>query len=173
MCETEMAITAETFILSAAVVAFAYPIAMRFIARAVQPSRLEMAALGDELLTSPHISEIDKGFIEMQLDEAFDWRDMLMIMIVIPIMAPKFILDRPDRYWPNIQDEAVRKKFERFFTLSYRSASAANPICAVVCSIEFALLGLILVPLGRLAWQLPFIVDAARRSDRMLDGKRT
>ncbi|QEX24805.1 hypothetical protein FRZ61_47470 [Hypericibacter adhaerens] len=153
-----------------AIAAFAYPLIMRAIARAVQPSRLEMAALGDELLGSPYVSDDDKNTIEAMLGDAFNWRNMVLLALLLPLRAPAFILNRSkaERHWPKISDDATRAKFERFMGLGIRSDSAANPIFALICGVEVALLTVLMVPLGKVSWQLPLFVNTTRESERLL-----
>src|SRR5690349_10988469 len=62
-----------------------YPLLMRWLAEVAQPTRLRMADLGKELLASPYLDEKQKELVDNWLDDAYDWRFMILFALLMPI----------------------------------------------------------------------------------------
>ena len=158
----------EMVLLGVGVAVFAYPLSLRALASWVHPYRIELAQLGDELLGSPFVSDEDKDNIERVLDDAFNWRVLMLMAVFAVVYVPSFIWNKSNRSWPKIKDEGTRAKFDRFMSLTVRSLAAANPIAALICALELAVLTLLLAPLGKLSWQMPLLLKAQRKSESVL-----
>jgi len=131
----------------------AYPIFMRWLANKVHPSRLRMAALGKRLLASPKLSERQKVAIDRMLDDAFDWRFMLLMSVMIPARA-MFARSRDggcDGCIFNVGDDGVAALVREFTDCHIRATAAANPLFAAVVAVEMAVIAAVLWPLGKIS----------------------
>jgi hypothetical protein len=146
----ELSLTATIVLVGFVIAAILYPIGMRALARSAQAERLQLAALGDELLSSPTLSEEGKDIIENMLDDAYNWRVMLLLTVRIPLSSWRIALRHHKNGHLTPAHAETRRKVDCFLMMFIRSVAVANPLAAVICAIEMAVLALLLFPMGRL-----------------------
>jgi hypothetical protein len=78
---------AKIIIIVFAACAVAYPLVMRLIATKMQPYRLALAAHGNELLLSDVLSGEQKTILRSMLEDAFNWRVMIIAFVCIPVVV--------------------------------------------------------------------------------------
>lgn len=129
MTRTELLIGAPIFIL------IAYPAVMRLLAEWVHPARLRLIDLERHLLASGSLTERQERVIHFYVDSALDpW-----VMARFAARFPKVVLLRlvgrkvPSAAWPEGHEGRL---VDQFMWLSILSASAANPLFAVVVGVE-------------------------------------
>jgi hypothetical protein len=118
--------------------AFGYPLWMRVNLERVRPARVRLVELGGEMLESPKYTKEQKILITDLLEEALDWRFMAKSAMSLPRLIVK-ILVRGMPSDPELDAMTKDDKFRELVDLHFRSASAANPICAFVVRTELAL----------------------------------
>lgn len=158
-----------------AIAALVHPVLMRTFARSIQPRRLALAAVGDELLTSPHLSDREKDVIDRMLDDAYSCMPMLKMTVVMPWVFARCMFDGPfretvRRSGPRPADKDTMDRVKRFKALFMQSISAANPFATLVCMLEIGLIAFLLFPLGRLAMTLGIIQTALTKSEEDRNG---
>lgn len=126
----------------------AYPLTMRLLAHLVQPTRLRMADLGNELLASPHVNELGKDIILSMLKDAYSWQAMAEFVVYMPVYVVKRARGKKPKLGMEIRDASTRKKFDDFVSNHMTSAAAANPLCCVIMVLEMAIVFGILTSVG-------------------------
>lgn len=121
----------------------AYPLIMRWIAVWVQPKRLQMAALGKNLIMNGGMNQRQKYIMGSMLCDAYDYRMAILLVLVMPIFTFKIIfgtIDPAKNLFPSTDD--IRK----FNSLHILSVAAANPVFFAFFVVELMALVPILVP---------------------------
>jgi hypothetical protein len=156
--------TAKTILISIAIVAVVYPVAMRLLLETAQPMRLKLAALGNELLDEPALSEKQRNLIMGMMDDAWDWRFMLFSLIAAPRFAWRLLVKRslPNPFH-QFSDPVVRSKVEKIAGYFALSTGAANPLAFAVFVFEFLLLAILLRAFRAFGEDSDRMGDAARR----------
>ena len=110
------------------------------LAKAVTPYRKQLAAEGEALLAMPDLSDEERGFVEFSLDNACDWRPMLVALFIAPLLAVTAVF----RWRPWNRAKEVRFKSNDniksgFFIKTFVSFYAASPLVgtAFVCGFVF------------------------------------
>jgi len=94
-----------------------------------------------------------KVAIDRMLDDAFDWRFMLLMSVMIPARA-LFSRSRDggcDGCIFNVSDDGVAALVREFTDCHIRATAAANPLFAVVVAAEMAVIAAVLWPLGKIS----------------------
>lgn len=132
---------AEIIVTGVVVAAVIYPVVMRVLAQALQPMRLNMADMGNDLLGSPKLTEPQKKQITSMLDDAFEWRFMLVAVLFFPALVVRKALGRlPQTPLDRVSDKETEKLLDRFMIRLIVSLAAANPICFVILGFEFVVI---------------------------------
>jgi hypothetical protein len=133
----------------------------------VQPTRLQMADLGAELLGSDHVSRRLKVVVAAMLDDAYDPYFMLFAVMKIPhaLIRGKW---RKSDWIDRIEDRHTRERFQDFVNFHFQSTAAANPLCAVAVALELAVGVLLYLCVGIIV-NLPDAIFAATvRAEKQL-----
>jgi hypothetical protein len=118
---------------------------MRVIIEAIQPVRLELADLAAELLHRKDIPERHKKIITMIVENAFDWKFMIVMVGLVPAFAFMRARGGPlSDPFDDIHSPKAREKMGRFVELFAKSTAAANPVVFILVGIEFLLLFMVL-----------------------------
>lgn len=120
---------------------------MRLIAHKAQPRRIQMAALGRELLNLPTLSTDWKNFIRSMMRDAYSPWFMLFVAFALPLLP---LLGRKYRL-PDIEDVNTQIMLDKFIDCHGVATSAANPFCAVIVGLEIGVMTAVLYPFG--GWQ--------------------
>lgn len=136
---------AATILLVGIAVAVVYPLLMRVILDRVQPLRLKLAELGNQLLESSTLPEAHKRVVVGMLDDAFEWRFMFSALYSFPVFAWTRLRGRrlsdPFAQIRNTDDKDKMLEMTGRFAAS---VVAANPLVAFVVALEFAVIALLL-----------------------------
>jgi hypothetical protein len=108
---------------------------MRLLADAVQPVRLQMAELEQQLLTSGRLDARRAAVVRKAMDSAFSSWEMALFAAAIPKIVLRRLLkaDLPMPELPSGEDGVL---YQRFIFLCLLSAAAANPIFTIVVFFE-------------------------------------
>lgn len=142
-----------------------YPVAMRLIAKAVHNDRMAMVDTANAALSSPYLSDRAKLRIRRLIDVAMDSRLMPGLLIVLPSVIVGRAVGHRDPQAGERMDQAEQEVFDRFMRLFLRSSAAANPIFALLVLIEIAVLGLVLIPLGKMRQLTRMVYTAISQAD--------
>ncbi|WP_298376612.1 hypothetical protein [Azospirillum sp.] len=124
-----------------------YAIVRERIAAYTQPSRLEMARIGEELIGSERLPEDDKGFVRFLLDNATKPWPMVVATFALPALAIIYLFGwKVSEAFKEVRDEALTKKTEKFMKLVTGSLIAANPAFAflILCWIIIIALAIVI-----------------------------
>ncbi len=131
------------FLLSIAVLlAFAYPVAKRFLLEWAQPARMELLEITKKIMNSPKYGPEEKCYVRAIADKALDWKETALIAVLFPyFLAMEFRNGGQTReiYARLSRDE----DFQRLVDLEIRSSIAANPLAATVILIEISVVLLV------------------------------
>ena len=130
-----------------------YPILMRVLLNWIEPTRMRFDSLAKELLASHHVSEELKQLIDRMMDDIYEWRTMAILTVKFPalLFGRLFGLVEPVKLPKLPDDKETTQKFAELVACHIRSSAAANPIFTVIFMLEYALLAMVLVPLGMLS----------------------
>jgi hypothetical protein len=114
------------------------------LVQAAQPLRLEMAELGEPLLSSPHLNAHVKENVRFCLDHAFGARAMLIgeicfvpIYALIVLFKLQWVRDVALEY--RVKDKEARADVADFFALYDRIAWINNPLLMLLLTVAFHL----------------------------------
>ena len=130
-----------------------WPLLMRYLSYRVRGTRERMLELGNFLLENNSFEPKGKLIVGMMLEDASDWRFMAAMSFRFPVyvVGRLFNMVEPVKLPSLPKDEEFKSKFYEFFSCHMRSTAAANPIFSIIVAFEFALLVMILLPLGMLS----------------------
>ncbi len=133
-------------------------LAPALVLRGVRRDRMQLAALGRRLLTSPHLTEREKKIVDALLEDAFDWRIMWRIMLDVARRLPQTVPDGAQtRHDPDFEAFLAKPDVAEFLRCFMRSAEAANPAASLFVWIVFAVLAR---RSGEAAWRAAFNREA-------------
>jgi hypothetical protein len=139
---------ATAFLISAVLFAFAYPLLQRWLLLRTSADRDRFVDLGRDMLASPAYNEQQKYFISDMLDDAMDWRFMMLAVWYLPRLALKGILAKHEVEDKDLDDLFRDKQFCEFIRLHQKAVMAANPLLALLFRVEVALLVMVLGLVG-------------------------
>lgn len=122
--------------------------------RVARPWRMEMAALGRDLLERADIPEKVKKYISHIMDRAFDWSFMIRVVAEFPGDAYRLLsqLGRSEKQGIELPRELASfvelPEGRRFLMLAQRSMLAANPLFTLLWFVEIIPFILIVVAMG-------------------------
>lgn len=144
----------NTILLYTAVSLILYIVACNRLLYLVQPLRIELAYLGEELLSRKDLAESEKGFIEFSLNNAYNrllaWTAAIAFTPVVLFIA----LERL-RAFVNHDRHAYELRtprdvdLARFRRLSLYSTMATSPIAATIFGVQFMFWFALFFPVGK------------------------
>ncbi|WP_425417318.1 hypothetical protein [Oricola indica] len=147
-----------TIILYAGGALIAYLYLCNRVAALVQPARLEVAIFGEQLLKRDDLRPIDRANIGFLMDHVYSRRlAWLLAAAVVPaviFISWRRIFDRSNGGIPT----GAKLRIGRFTRLAIISVLASSPFAALLFSIQFAIMLLLYLPVGR---SLTLIVEMA------------
>lgn len=146
----------------------AYPFVMRGLAEAVQPKRLQLAQVGHELTHHPKVPDKTKQAVDELLDDAFDWKLMVIAAVVLPVTLVRTLVNRHSVNPLPTESNDAADKFGRFSALFTLSAAVANPLFSVVVALELILAGFVIAPLMGAKTMSDALFMAMQRGDHRL-----
>lgn len=158
----------EMIVLGLLVVAFiAYPIIVSVLSKLVQPTRLKMADLANEILSSDKLDNDQREMIQGRVNDAYSSRFMFAMVILMPpfVLGRIFNFIRAPKTPYDVDDLDLRGKILELEGLHTRATAAANPICAVILAIEVAILVAALVPLGMIRRAITLLMEGAQYTE--------
>lgn len=163
--------TAETYILVIVALLAIYPIVMVRLVRFMQPMRLEMADLGEQLAQDEFLTaDQKKGIVEM-LDRAFSAWPMIVMVVMMPFIAVAAIIEAcRDRRPPKMltKHPETEADYDRFMTRFFLSTMAANPLFAVIFVFELAVTVIIAALVGQHVFAMKSFLQRVLRADMVL-----
>jgi hypothetical protein len=135
----------EALLILTAILAFAYPLFMRWQLRRARTLRQRLVQMGQEMLSSPDYNPAKKVIIADMLGDALDWKVMARAVRLLPVVLWRCYAGHVPRNEANLRALATDPKFTQFLDLHWRSISAANPICAFIFRVELAITFVFLV----------------------------
>lgn len=140
------------------------------IATAVQPVRLQMAEIGEELIAVDDFPQIEKKFIALELERTYSSIFMWIALIVLPIAVVFVVVD--NIRGKKIANDAIpvgqRKQYEKFRRLSWVSRFASSPLAgAIFVPLAIFVTVLLLIVTPKKAW---FDIQvSSKRTDAMIE----
>ena len=140
--------TPETLFIAAVGTAAVYPVVMRVLARVVQRKRLRMADIGSILARQDDLPHEWREMVAWMLETAYSPKTMALFAMTISLYVID-VLRGKDAPLPNIVDKNTRDLIEELTSNHIASAAAANPVFALIASLELSLISFFLYPLGK------------------------
>lgn len=140
--------TPQMFILVIGLVAGAYLFLKYRIAKELQPWRLELAAMGEQLLQAPELDPKDADLVQTQLRMAYSGLGPWVFVIVMPFAAIGFVAMRllGRRSKPTSTPHALRRELSIVGNRALLSMLANSPIAAILYLMETVLIVILMIP---------------------------
>lgn len=143
----------EELLILAVLVFVVYSLFQRGINKFIQPLRLRMVKIGDELLDDSSVPDSIKRSVEFNLDMAYSPWKLLLDIIFLPL-ATIIILSNRDVRVAMCDDfdsmpADVRIKYDLFRSMSSKSMYCANPLFTPLYLLELAVLVIGIMVFGR------------------------
>jgi hypothetical protein len=138
--------TASLIALTVAIIAVYFFLCNR-LALAVQPLRLAVASLGEELLAAGKLPPKIARRLEIEMSSVYASRVMWLFIVMIPVAAGLVLLDtilrREDKPPPIPHD--LREKYARVQRYIWASRFAASPLATIIFIPEVMLIYFVMV----------------------------
>lgn len=163
----------EDLLVKAVALLILFYVAQRRINLFIQPLRLRMVELGEELIADKRLPEHYRLGIEMELNFAYSGWNLVLSIIFLPITAiamlfkPKFRREACNEY--EHMPKELRREFELFLSMSNKSMYAANPLLTPLYLVELVCVGALVIAFGRSERAVRVIMaEAWENEDRMI-----
>lgn len=148
-------------------------LAQRRINTFIQPLRLRMVELGDELIDDERLPEHFCFGVKYELSMAYSPLNLLLSVIFLPIAAVRMAISEKARHAAYHEYEALpedlRRKIELFLSMANKSMFAANPLLFPIFFVEWLFVAVGVVIMGRTERAIRLIMTNAWESeDRMV-----
>jgi len=166
-----MTIVQETAVIVGVIALITYPLIMMALARWVHPTRLRMADLSKILIDSPHLQPNHKKMVALMATDAFSAMDMVVCSVAMPLVIAGILRGAKSPFEP-VKDEKTLEMLTEFTGCHMRSATAANPLFAIIVGLEFAVVSFVLVPIGYLETLVDIQIRAVSRIEDIMHKRR-
>lgn len=165
--------TGEEVLFKAVALLIMFFLAQRRINTFIQPLRLRMVALGNELTADERLPEHYRFGVEYEMDFAYSPWNLVLSIVFLPVAALQMAINPKARNMAcaelDAMPEDLRRKLELFLDLANKSMYAANPLLSPVFFGELLLVGAGVVLMGRTERAFRVIMTNAWESeDRMM-----